>query len=127
MQIYTYGRINGSTCKPYSKFGCDPFIEIYANGNKVYRSATVKDVHIYKADNIFTTSRIPKNSTIELKIVDESSGFGRDDELILQTKGTVDSFLKNTFYEGERLITKHNKTNAAEIISFWQVEYKYFS
>lgn len=75
---------------------------------------------MYEADITFTTLRIPKNSTIEIQIWDESSAFWEKTELILQSKGDVDSFLNEPLRKGVMI---NGKRNEIETISFWQNEY----
>lgn len=121
LKVFTYGEADGSSCKFYSRFGCNSYIKLFVDDDELFRSSTMKDKFVYDADITFTTGRISKDSTIKIEIWDESSAFWELDRLILKTDGNVESFLKQPLREG---VMVGDKRNAIETVSFWQDEYK---
>lgn len=120
-KVFAYGEADGSSCKFYSRFGCNSYIKLFVGDDELFRSSTMKDKFVYDADITFTTGRILKNSTIKIEIWDESSAFWEKDRLILKTEDNVDSFLKEPLRKGAMF---GDKQNAIETISFWQDEYR---
>lgn len=119
--MYTYGELDGNSCKLFGFYGCNPYVKLFVNGAEKLRTPTAQHKYVFNADVTFTTSKIPKNSTIMIQIWDASAAFWEKDALILNTEGDIDSFLNEPLREG--VIIKDNR-NAIETVPFWQDEYE---
>lgn len=121
LNAYTYGEVNGKTCKWNPSHGCDPYFILYINDKEVLKTAKKVDKFFSEVDKTFTSAKIARNSIIKLEIWDASSGFWEKDALILRSEGDVDSFLNEPLRNGIYVL---GGVNAIETISFWADDYK---
>lgn len=132
--VRAYTKWDNSQCDPVKQvrdnFDCDPFVELFIDGESQLRTSTRDDTCCYDDLNVhFTSKKISKSATIKIEVWDDDNTFAGDlpPELILRTEGNVDSFL-NKGYRGVNGTAKYkgavNLGNSIDTISFWQDEYK---
>lgn len=118
LNVYTYGKANGKTCKFFETLGCNSYVKLSVNGEEKMRTHETKGEHSYDVDKTFISAKIPKKSTIKLEVWRPKSG--GEDKLILRTEGDVDSFLKEPLRKGTHF---DHGDNRIETISFWEDAY----
>lgn len=116
--VYAYCRANGISCESNNKYGCDSYISLFINDENVLKSPKEMNKISYDANITFTTGRILKTSTIRIEVKDASSG-----DLILETEGDVESFLKKPVRESETGCKHTYNVNSIETVSFWRDDY----
>lgn len=123
LNAHFYGVIDEKDSSVQLPPGCNPFVKLFVNGEKVKESPKRKDKILHDVDITFETTKIPKNSTIKLEIWDASSilWVWASDELIFSTEGDIESFLDEPFRKG---IREFEYLDSIETMSFWINEYK---
>lgn len=118
--VHAYGLADGSGCDVSSS--CDPYVKFFIDGEKVMQTDAKQNTCCYDANAMYQSIKIPKKSAIKIEVWDDDSGFfGTADDLIMQTQGTIESFMKTSIRVGSVFDARRN---SIETISFWQDEYK---
>lgn len=99
--VSAYGLADGNWCDVPKNDACDPFVRIYINDELVDETSKMDNTYVYDADHQFISGKIKKSSKIKIEVLDDD---GNDNpELILQTEGTIDDFIKNPYRSGGEL------------------------
>lgn len=113
----------GYRCDLSGDKNCDPYVQVYVNGEKVLVTDTKIDTVDYLVNRIyFTPKPIQKNKTeILIKVRDDDSKEGEErtdenSEPMLWTKGTVESFQRVP----HRCNEKGYQNNCLDIDIIWQ-------
>lgn len=114
--IRAFSSADGSDCDVSGQ--CDPYVKLFINNEKVNQTKVWENTCCFNANAWYQSIKIPKKSTLKIEIWDDDSGFfGTADDLILQTQGSIDSFLKTSIHLSAR-------KNVMETITFWQDEFE---
>lgn len=131
--MHAYGKIDGKTSCDDSSDECDTYVKFILNNATVNRSETHERTAIHDVNYRYVSDKIPKTSTIKIQVYDDDSvrifTFANkfiEDDLLLETEGTIDSFLKNPFRSGAIMKkTQLNGQNSINTYVFWEDEYEY--
>lgn len=118
--VYTFGKANGKSCQFLDTFGCNSYIRLFINEEEVMKTEMEKGKTSYNVDKTFTSTRIPKTSTIKIEIWRSKSLAHHHEKIILRTEGNVESFLKQPIRSGAHF---EHGDNRIETMSFWQDDY----
>lgn len=130
--MQAYGDILKDKCDPAEAKECDPYVKLIINDEQILRSPSKTNTAIYDLKYRYVSGKIPKNSRISLEVWDDDkfegilAPFSSSDDLVLETHGDIDDFLKNPFRPG--VITtgaQFNGQNSINTYSFWEDEYEY--
>lgn len=118
--IRAFGLVDGSSCDVSAASVCDPYVKLFINGEKVIQTQARDDICCFDANVTYQSTKISKTSTIKIELWDDDSGFfGNPDDLILESAGSVEAFVKTPIRDGA-VIDSHQ--NLIETTSFWQDE-----
>lgn len=118
--------VDGSRCDDSFVGECDTYFKIKVNGAEIMNTrGTANTQSEFEANIMWESKRIPKNSSIEVQVWDKDERiFSGNDDLLLETNGDIDSYLKNPIRKGAEFKDYNNYANFIETAAFWIDELK---
>lgn len=108
---------NGHPCEWIDSLICDPYVKVFINGEPTKITQYREDTCCYDVGETYISKNISKSSVVKIEVWDSDTG---EDDLVLTTNGTIDSFLQNGF----RNLRFHFSENYIATAAFWEDDYK---
>lgn len=132
MQVF--GLDNGKRCDWGDE--CDPFVELTVNGKPIKMPGVKPESNVFDL-NFEYSAEVPKNSLIDIRVWDDddlgkvanflSFNSYEKKELILQTRGNIQSFINNPKRTSANVIKDENTVqfrNSLNTYVFWEDKYE---